>query len=61
MLRATDPLLIPDPSLQVALDLLGIATFAVSGGLMAVREGFDVVGILVLAFLTSLGAGRARP
>jgi uncharacterized membrane protein YeiH len=55
-----DPSLVPDPALQVALDLMGVATFAVSGGLMAVRKGFDVVGILVLAFLTSLGGGLVR-
>lgn len=55
-----DPTLIPDPTLQVALDLIGVATFAISGGLMAVRQAFDVVGIVVLAFLTSLGGGLIR-
>lgn len=45
---------------QRALELLGIFVFATSGALMAVRKGFDVVGILLLAWITALGGGVIR-
>lgn len=44
----------------VVLDLLGIAVFAVSGALVAVRKEMDVFGILVLAGTTGLGGGFLR-
>ena len=34
--------------------------FALSGALLAVRRGFDVVGILVLAIVTAIGGGVLR-
>ncbi len=46
--------------LQLVLDLLGVFTFGLSGGLLAVRKHFDVVGIAVLALLTALGGGLVR-
>jgi len=42
------------------LDLLGIAVFAVSGGLVAVRQRLDIVGVLALATVTGLGGGWIR-
>lgn len=48
------------PNLVQALDLVGIFVFAVSGALLAVRRGFDVVGMLVLAEATALGGGVIR-
>jgi uncharacterized membrane protein YeiH len=42
------------------LDLLGIAVFAVSGGLLAVRRELDIVGVVVLAMATALGGGLIR-
>jgi uncharacterized membrane protein YeiH len=42
------------------LELIGIYVFATSGALMAIRKGFDVVGILILAELTALGGGVLR-
>ena len=42
------------------LDLAGIFAFAVSGALMAIRRDHDVVGIVVLAVVTSLGGGILR-
>lgn len=42
------------------LELLGILAFATSGALMAIRCGFDVVGIVVLAETTALGGGVLR-
>lgn len=46
--------------LLLILDLLGIAVFAISGGLVAVRQGLDVVGVLALATVTGLGGGWVR-
>jgi uncharacterized membrane protein YeiH len=42
------------------LDLAGIFVFAVSGGLTAVRQRLDVVGMVVLAEITALGGGILR-
>jgi uncharacterized membrane protein YeiH len=44
----------------LALDLLGVFAFALSGGLAAVRKGFDVVGSFLLAGMTGLGGGVVR-
>lgn len=46
--------------LLVVLDLLGIFVFALSGGLVAVRKGMDIFGVLVLAGTTGLGGGFLR-
>jgi len=46
--------------LLVALDLLGIFVFALSGGLVAVRKELDIFGVLVLAGTTGLGGGFLR-
>ncbi|MBS45922.1 MAG: hypothetical protein CMH83_22670 [Nocardioides sp.] len=42
------------------LDLLGVAVFAASGALVAVRNRLDVVGVVVLATATGLGGGLIR-
>lgn len=49
-----------DPTLGLVLDLAGVLVFALSGGSLAVRKGFDLVGILVLATATGLGGGILR-
>lgn len=46
--------------LLVVLDLTGILVFAISGGLVGVRKGLDVFGVLVLAGATGLGGGFTR-
>lgn len=46
--------------LQVALELVGIYVFATAGSLLAVRKGFDAVGLVVLAEVTALGGGVVR-
>lgn len=43
-----------------ALDLSGIFVFSISGALLAVRKGFDVIGMVVLAEITALGGGVLR-
>jgi uncharacterized membrane protein YeiH len=49
-----------DPTLALVLDLAGVLVFALSGASLAVRKGFDLVGILVLATATGLGGGILR-
>ncbi|TWH00013.1 putative membrane protein YeiH [Nocardioides sp. J9] len=44
----------------LTLDLLGIFVFAISGGLVAVRNQLDIVGVVVLAMSTGLGGGVIR-
>lgn len=44
----------------LALDLLGICVFAISGGLVAVRNQLDILGVVVLAMATGLGGGVIR-
>lgn len=41
-------------------DLFGIFFFAISGSLLAVSRGFDLVGSLLLGSLTGLGGGVIR-
>jgi uncharacterized membrane protein YeiH len=41
-------------------DFIGIASFALSGFLAAVRHRLDIFGVALLAFLTALGGGIAR-
>jgi len=45
---------------QTILELVGLFVFATSGALMAIRKGFDVVGIVILAVVTALGGGLLR-
>lgn len=43
-----------------ALDLAGVAVFAVSGALAAGRKELDLLGVVVLAALTAIGGGTLR-
>ncbi len=47
-------------TLFAVADALGLASFAISGYLMGVRKGLDLLGILIAAFLTALGGGVIR-
>ena len=42
------------------LEVVGLLAFGLSGALLAVRKGFDVVGVLLLAALTAGGGGVLR-
>lgn len=44
----------------VALDLVGIFVFALSGALLGVRVRFDIVGVVVIGAVTGLGGGILR-
>ncbi|MEO7447541.1 MAG: TRIC cation channel family protein [Humibacillus sp.] len=47
-------------SAQLALDLVGVFVFGLSGGLVAVKKRFDLVGVLALACVAGLGGGIVR-
>lgn len=46
--------------LRVALDVIGIFVFAISGGLVGIRARLDLFGVAVLAWITGLGGGIIR-
>lgn len=41
-------------------DLVGVAVFAVSGALAAVRKRLDLLGVVVVAMVTAIGGGTTR-
>ena len=45
---------------RLALDIVGIFVFALSGGLVAVRARLDLFGVAVLAWVSGLGGGIIR-
>lgn len=49
-----------EPRLERSLDLIGVFVFGLSGGLLAVRKGFELVGVVSLALVTALGGGVLR-
>ncbi|HEY0186038.1 MAG TPA: TRIC cation channel family protein [Cellulomonas sp.] len=49
-----------DLPLEPYMELVGVFVGALSGGLAAVRKGFDIFGILVLAWAAGLGGGILR-
>ncbi len=53
-------MLIQSSSAQLALDLVGVFVFALSGGLVGVRKRLDLFGVLVLAGAAALGGGVLR-
>ncbi|HEU5144829.1 MAG TPA: trimeric intracellular cation channel family protein [Dermatophilaceae bacterium] len=53
-------MLIEQEPAQLALDLVGVFVFALSGGLVAVKKRFDLFGVLVLASAAALGGGILR-
>jgi uncharacterized membrane protein YeiH len=52
--------MVDDSPLLLALELVGIFVFALSGGLVAVRKHLDIFGVIVLAGTTGLGGGFLR-
>jgi len=43
-----------------ALDLIGVAVFAISGALAAGRKRMDLLGVIVLGLVTAVGGGTIR-
>lgn len=50
----------PSADIRLALDIVGIFVFALSGGLVGVRARLDIFGVAVLAWVTGLGGGIIR-
>ena len=46
--------------MRYALELLGVAVFAVSGVLAAGRKRLDVLGVAIIAVVTAIGGGTLR-
>ena len=53
MKRATE-------TLVLAVDLASVGIFALEGAAMAIKGDLDLLGVLVLSFVTALGGGVAR-
>lgn len=49
----------PDLILSI-FDAVGIFVFGLSGGLMAVRQKFDLLGVILISFLPAIGGGTLR-
>ena len=49
-----------DSSILYAVDLAGVAGFALSGALRAIDRRPDFVGMLILACCTAMGGGAVR-
>jgi uncharacterized membrane protein YeiH len=47
-------------SLVTFVDLVGTFVFGIEGALIAVQNGLDLLGVMVLAFATALGGGIIR-
>jgi uncharacterized membrane protein YeiH len=48
------------PDLIQLIDLAGVAVFAVSGALAALRARMDLLGVVVVAAVTAIGGGTTR-
>jgi uncharacterized membrane protein YeiH len=61
-----DPIQIPDVidrNLTVTFayfDLLAVLLFSISGSISAIRKKFDFIGVLIVAFFSSVGGGLIR-
>ncbi len=49
-----------DTKLLMALDIIGVISFTISGALVAVRKKMDYLGICILGIITSVGGGAIR-
>ena len=47
-------------SVLYLFDLLGVAVFAIRGALSAGRKGLDLLGVIVISIVTSIGGGTIR-
>ena len=42
------------------LSIIGTIAFALSGAIVAMEEGFDILGLFILGFVTAFGGGAIR-
>ena len=47
-------------TLPIEIDLVAIFLFGVTGGLAALKRGYDVIGLFVLTFVTAVGGALIR-
>jgi len=47
-------------SFVIALEVLGVIAFALSGVIEAARKHFDLVGVVMVSFVTAFGGGTLR-
>jgi uncharacterized membrane protein YeiH len=60
MATVAERLRVNSNSLLSAFDLMGTLVFALEGAMAAIRGGLDILGLLVLAFVTAVGGGIIR-
>ena len=51
---------IENKPLFILSDSIGLISFSISGGLIAVEHNFNLTGVLALSFITAVGGGIAR-
>ncbi len=44
----------------IVSDAIGLASFSITGSLIAIENDFNFLGVLILAFLTAVGGGTIR-
>lgn len=44
----------------IITDAIGLASFAITGSLVAIENNFNFLGVLILAFITAVGGGTIR-
>lgn len=49
-----------DVSLLEVIDVLGLTAFGISGAYAAMEKRLDIFGVIILAFVTSIGGGTVR-
>jgi uncharacterized membrane protein YeiH len=48
------------PDFTFLIEVLGTISFAMSGSFAAMQKRFDPFGVLIIAFVTSVGGGTVR-
>ncbi len=48
------------PNFALAIEVLGTISFAMSGSFAAMQKRFDPFGVIIIAFVTSVGGGTVR-
>ena len=49
-----------ETNMLMALDIIGVISFTISGVLVAVRKKMDYLGICILGIVTAVGGGATR-
>jgi uncharacterized membrane protein YeiH len=46
-----------DETILIILDIIGISAFSLSGYIIATKSNLDILGVILISFITSLGGG----